>query len=263
MIINPSILQQNGITREEAFKGYMSFMIASSMLYVSPESFEKNLNTLLTANNLPKFSTGGLDIANSLPKVIPPYYNPPIKQTNNPLIDPTLSGFNPEKPANASRSHPSNSTNNNLPQKPSTPSQEIFDPYRHALKTENVVKSTTKIADTKNADNELDLEKSNASANISAEKNIKPSSLNMKLRSRKCNIYVKNSATTNLGKGFSLTQGIAKKHVVLEHNCTNEIECIQVLHKKIQNGDHTGLMVQHLSENKFNDKFQILMGVDN
>ena len=89
--------------------------------------------------------------------------------------------------------------------------------------------------------------------------NVKPSSLQkMAIRNKKCSVYLKKSKVPNLGKGFSLTQGILDKNITFEHWCHNESVCTQTLPKKISSGDLTDLSVIYLSDSKFSDKLNIL-----
>ena len=100
---------------------------------------------------------------------------------------------------------------------------------------------------------------------VSTEENIKPSEISksgtkMKLRNKKCNLYIK-SSTLKLGKGVCLTTEISKKCAVIEHFCTNEVNCIKLISKRISAGDLTELSVYDLNDKKFNEKYSILYSV--
>ena len=82
----------------------------------------------------------------------------------------------------------------------------------------------------------------------------------MKLRNKKCNLYIK-SSTLKLGKGVCLTTEISKKCAVIEHFCTNEVNCIKLISKRISAGDLTELSVYDLNDKKFNEKYSILHSV--
>ena len=70
---------------------------------------------------------------------------------------------------------------------------------------------------------------------------------------------MKTTEAPNIGKGFSVTQGILSKYIALEHYCTDESKCMQTLPKKIATGDLTNIIVNQLSDDKFSDKWCILM----
>ena len=100
---------------------------------------------------------------------------------------------------------------------------------------------------------------------VSTEQNIKPSEISksgtkMKLRNKKCNLYIK-SSTLKLGKGVCLATELTKKCAVIEHFCTNEANCTKLISKRISAGDLTDLSVYDLNDKKFNDKYSILYSV--
>ena len=219
--INPPVPQHNGLLKEDAFRGYMSLIIATSLTN-SPAEFEKNLNILLEANNLPYFKTGGIDVSN----IISTNNHKPPQPTKlrNPLENDVNSPFKEALLCN-----------NKEVQKENNPSLDHEEPANTQL------------------------------SKVSSEQNIKPSEISksgtkMKLRNKKCNLYIK-SSTLKLGKGVCLATELTKKCAVIEHFCTNEANCTKLISKRISAGDLTELSVYDLNDKKFNEKYSILHSV--
>ena len=156
------------------------------------------------------------------------------------------------------------STNNHKPPQPTklrNPLEnDINSPFKEALLCNN-----KEVQEVNNRSLDHQEPANTQFSKVSSEENIKPSEISksgtkMKLRNKKCNLYIK-SSTLKLGKGVCLTTEISKKCAVIEHFCTNEVNCIKLISKRISAGDLTELSVYDLNDKKFNEKYSILHSV--
>ena len=212
--------QNNFLQRDDMFRGFMSLMYASSLENDMPNSFEENLKALLSANNLPAFSTANLPA--------PRFMN---VAKNNGASQLRGQGLYSEIPKQSSSvpicrgDVPPSSANGNT----NVPSTISF-----AAAAASVPSTPA------------DLDASTARSTRS--KNPNPT----------CVIYVKKKFV--FGKGNIFAHIIAAKNAVVEHQCSDTVKCLQVLGKKVSAGDVTHLKVKELSILKFEEKLEILGG---
>ena len=79
-------------------------------------------------------------------------------------------------------------------------------------------------------------------------------------RSHKCKIYVRNTEKHKLAKGGNLIEGINSRYVAVEHLCSDDAKCLNIISSKILSGDSDHLSITDMPHKKFEEKFKVLMG---
>ena len=87
-----------------------------------------------------------------------------------------------------------------------------------------------------------------------------PADTSRNTRSHKCKIYIRNTEKNKLAKGGNLIEVINSRNAAIEHFCTDDTKCLNVLSSKISSGDFDHLSIIDLPHKKFEEKFKVLVG---